>query len=547
MLAGPAAALAREAGAAAVFTRRVGGLSGASPALPAGRPFVLAGVQWTGPPGARIEMRARDAGGSWSPWAQASVRGHGPDRPAAPGVLLGEPVWFGPSDELQLRSSAPVRGVRVRFVALSAVAGLLPGAERAGGPRAERASGPVAGAAALTLAQPVLPAASGQPPIIARTAWAGQNHPPSAGPYYGDVKLAFVHHSDNPNGYSPGQVPALILSIYIFHRFTRGWFDIGYNFVIDASGRIWEARAGGIDLPVIGAQAGGYNAESTGVCMLGTFSAQLPTPPALDALQRLLAWKLSLHGVPVRGKVVVEVDPASAFYTPFRPGQLVPLPRIAGHRDGDTTDCPGNDLYGYLPTVRDRVQQLATTPAALTLQASRATVGPMTPVTLSGRFTMLTGAPIAGAPLLIQTIAGVGVETTIATVTTAADGSWSAVLTPTRSVIVRALHAVAPASASNLVAIGLAPAITLTLVSTSPLRVGGTLSPAKRRVILDVYRLTGQHRRLVATQKTIVRQGKFTQKVMLPRRARGRYEIVASTIADNSTAAGRSPALPVTV
>ena len=70
--------------------------------------------------------------------------------------------------------------------------------------------------------------------------------PPRVTPGYGDVRLAFVHHTENPNGYSAGEVPAMLRAIWAFHRFTNGWNDIGYNFVVDLYGRIWEARAGGV-------------------------------------------------------------------------------------------------------------------------------------------------------------------------------------------------------------------------------------------------------------------------------------------------------------
>ena len=70
----------------------------------------------------------------------------------------------------------------------------------------------------------------------------------------------------------------MLAAIYDYHRFSRGYFDIAYNFVIDALGRIWEARAGGIDEPVMGAHAGGYNSVSTGIAILGTFSFALPPP-----------------------------------------------------------------------------------------------------------------------------------------------------------------------------------------------------------------------------------------------------------------------------
>ncbi len=151
----------------------------------------------------------------------------------------------------------------------------------------------------LPLAAPDLPAGPGQPPIIARSAWGARRSRERA-PLYGDVQLAFVHHSVNANGYSSAEVPAMLRSIYYFHTFVRGWNDFGYNFAVDAYGRIWEGRAGGIDQAVVGAQAGGYNLESFGAVLLGDFEATLPTSAARGSLARLVAWKLALHGVPVK-------------------------------------------------------------------------------------------------------------------------------------------------------------------------------------------------------------------------------------------------------
>ena len=226
-------------------------------------------------PGSRCARAPLPAAGAR--WALASELGHGPDRPARPTPLIGDPIWTGPADLVQLRTSTPVHGVRLHFVSVP-----IPGAAQA---------------ASFPLAQPVLDAGPGQPPIIAREAWS-HGAPPAVPPAYGDVKLAFVHHTDNANGYSAAEVPAMLFAIYQFHRFVRGWNDIGYNFVIDLFGRIWEARKGGIDQAVVGAQAGGYNLESTGVAVLGTFTDVVPSHAAIDALEHLLAWKLSLHGAP---------------------------------------------------------------------------------------------------------------------------------------------------------------------------------------------------------------------------------------------------------
>ena len=309
---------------------------------------------------------------------------------------------------------------------------------------------------ALELATPVLPAGGGQPPIIAREAWARGRCTPRVAPEYGSVRLAFVHHTENPNGYALSEVPAMLRAIFRFHRDTNGWNDIGYNFVLDRFGRIWEARAGGIDEPVTGAQAGGYNYCSTGIAVLGEYGGVRISPAARAALVRLLAWKLALHGTPVSGRVVVRVNPAGAIYSRFPANARVALPRVAGHRDADSTECPGDALYGELRGVRLSAAQLQGTPARLTLAILPATApaaqppeatppsappagatAPSSPPpapapfgTLGGGLLLLNGTPLAGASIEIQAreVSQRGElvrESPIAQTETAADGSWS--------------------------------------------------------------------------------------------------------------------------
>jgi hypothetical protein len=258
---------------------------------------------------------------------------------------------------------------------------------------------------------------------------------PRVAPAYGVVRMAFVHHTETPNGYLAAEVPAMLRGIFLYHRDVKGWNDIGYNFVVDAFGRVFEARAGGIDEPVVGAQAGGFNLESTGVAVLGAFMSQPISMPALRALTQLLAWKLSLHGVPARGRARVRVDPAGAVYSRFPPGAHVSLPHIAGHRDGDTTDCPGDALYGELAGVRGAAHALAPHPARATLAlvstppALPASPGPPA-WTLGGSLTLVGGARISGAPIKLQvrsvTAYGQTVrERTVAETLTDAAGTWS--------------------------------------------------------------------------------------------------------------------------
>ncbi len=309
-----------------------------------------------------------------------------------------------------------------------AVAG---GARRPAGALAQLAAGESPSAlAGLPLVSCGLQAGPGQPPIVARRAWAHDSAHPKVAPEYGTVRLAFVHHTENPDGYSAAEVPAMLRSIYVFHRYGRGWNDIGYNFAIDRFGRIFEARAGGIDEPVTGAQAGGYNAYSTGIAILGTYSAQDISPAARAALQHLLAWKLSLHGTPVQGHVTVRVTADGAVYSRYPANTHVTLPRVAGHRDADSTECPGNALYGELPGVRHAAAQLAGAPARTTLQLLSAHAAGAASPLLVGSLRLLNGAPLASAPIEIQARAvsrkGEAVtERTLAQAVTDAEGGWS--------------------------------------------------------------------------------------------------------------------------
>jgi hypothetical protein len=413
---------------------RVGSLTPAGRTIDLGRSADLLGVQWHTPVGARVELRFRLPDGRWSPWQSAGAVGHGPDRQRVVDAIVGDPVWSGGTSVVQLRADRPLGGVRLHLIDASGGIGARRMALAGGG---WSRIGESALAATLPRAGPLLSAGPGQPPIIARRAWARGRAHPRVAPIYGAVRMAFVHHTENPNGYLPREVPAMLRAIFAFHRYVHGWNDIGYNFVIDAFGRIFEARAGGIDEPVVGAQAGGYNLVSTGVAVLGSFTSRPISTPARQALQSLLAWKLALHGVPAEGRVAVRVNPEGAPYSRFPANALVSLPRIAGHRDADTTDCPGDALYRELPAIRAKVLRMATRPARATLalgepSAPETEAGPMgaSPATLVGTLAFLDGTPIAGATILIQARSVVRRgelvrEQTLARALTDGAGRWS--------------------------------------------------------------------------------------------------------------------------
>ncbi len=426
----------------------------------------LVGLQWVGSTSAAPRIRVRLPDGRWGPWAAAGAHGHGPDG-AGTAPRTGEPLWTGGARLLQIAGSEPLSGVRLHLI--YAGGGLSAGAT----------------SARLRLAAPVLAAGPGQPPIIARETWAKGIQLPRVAPEYGAVQLGVVHHTENPNGYSAGQVPAMLRAIFAFHRNVNGWNDIGYNFVIDRYGRIFEARAGGIDEAVVGAHAGGYNYVSSGVAVLGSFSGTPVSPAAKAALERLLAWKLSLHGTPSSGRVTVRVNPAGASYSKYPANARVSLARVSGHRDADSTECPGNVLYGELGGIRGRVRRMAGDPVAATLTLLPA-AGPSSEATPPGTATPPTGTPaqllvslrtlsgsaLAGAPVQLQARAvsrrGLSVrESTVAEGLTDAQGKL--LVAPTfaagasRMLYVRALFTgggTYGAAVSRAVAVAPLPALT---------------------------------------------------------------------------------------
>ncbi|HEX3433245.1 MAG TPA: N-acetylmuramoyl-L-alanine amidase [Solirubrobacteraceae bacterium] len=495
----PPRALAMLAGAPpkALAERSLGTLTAGVHTVQLAANADLLGVQWQAPHDAQVQVRFVGASGRFSAWVSAGGNNHVPDAGHERHRSVGEPVWTGGTRVVQLRVSRAVRDVWLHLIDVSAGAGARRVAlAQARSPLAALASAPFA------LAQPSLQAGAGQPPIIARRAWAhGVSHPRVA-PEYGAVRLAFVHHTENPNGYLAREVPPMLRAIFLFHREIRGWNDIGYNFVVDAFGRTFEARAGGIDEPVVGAQAGGYNLVSTGIAVLGSFSGQPISVPARRALQRLLAWKLSLHGVPAQGRVTVHVNPAGAVYSRYPANAPVSLPRIAGHRDADTTDCPGDALYRQLSAIRPRVHSLAPRPVLATLALTPVSAEPTpsapTPPTtpapgvpaptpapaasggLTGTLAFLDGTPLAGATVQIQARSVLRrgetvVEQTLAQAQCDATGRWSlpaSVVPSATSISLRALYLGAAAGAGGPAQAGAGVSAPLALASSA-------LSPAR--------------------------------------------------------------------
>jgi hypothetical protein len=324
-----------------------------SPVVRAPKRFNLVGLRWSGRAEPRISMRVRKSGGAWSRWVRIAADGeHAPDPGTSEARLAGgssDPVWAGESDELQYRMSRRVSGLRLHFVNTT---GSATAADRAkNGLR--RAANAGVRTAARVLGVADADAQDPQPEIAPRASWEGGQCTPRAAPAYREVKLAFVHHTVNANEYTAEQVPSMLLGICRYHRNSNGWNDIGYNFLVDKFGRLWEGRAGGVDKAVVGAHTEGMNTQSFAVSNLGDYSSVPASEEAMQAMTRLIRWKLPLHGQPTSGTVTVVSNGGGGSH--YAAGEEATLERVSGHRDANSTACPGQVLYDQLPDLRNRV------------------------------------------------------------------------------------------------------------------------------------------------------------------------------------------------
>jgi hypothetical protein len=456
--------------------------------------FDVFGVRWQRAP-RHLHARVHDPRRGWRRWVEVGM---------AHSRRSSDPVWAGGADAVQLRVEGRAKGLRLHFVHADPPA-----------PRAYAAARQA-------------PAQGGPPPIVPRADWGGDECPPRDPPRYGEVRLAFVHHTVTANDYAPEDSRAMVLGICRYHRNSNGWDDIGYNFLVDKYGTIFEGRAGGVDRAVVGAQAQGYNSVSTGVANLGDYEQVPQTEAALQAIGQLLAWKLPLHGAPVEGQV--SVVSAGGDSNRYAAGQTVTFERISGHRDGNATACPGAQLYAQLGRIRELAAGRAPAaappasdgvPAALSLQPVAPVVPFGEPIRVGGRLIDLAGGGVRGRKVKVEIGTTKGWLAMTST-TTGPDGSWSAEFPATRSWDVRAIH---NEIASPRVRVVVAPLLSASLRARR-VRAGrsaivsGTIRPGRAAILVEAWRQaspTSTRYVRAFTVRRPARGGRFRARVALRR------------------------------
>jgi hypothetical protein len=495
-----------------------------SPRLATKHRFNLLGMRWRGRAAPRIDVRVRRPGRGWTHWHELEAHSlHNPDAARGEPVRrASDPLWVGLADGVQYRLSRPVRGLRLHFVNVESFTR-----------RARAAQDP-------------------QPDIVSRAEWGAGACPPRRSPGYGSVKAVHVHHTVSLNDYSPTEAPAMVLAICRFHRNSNGWDDIGYNALVDKYGVLYEGRAGGLDQPVIGAQAQGFNSETAGIASIGDHTTVAATPQTLDALARYIRWKLQVHLQPLSGPVVLRSSGGSA--TKYAAGARVTLERVIGHRDTGRTACPGQLLYDQLDQLRALVASgVATVPSFATrlsgtLADYRVDFGEIVPVT--GLLSGPDGAPLPGEQVEVQ-VNGDGRWITSRRVVSAPDGTFVTELKPRKRMYVRMRFPGRPdlrGAYSTRLLLRLRPAITLRrprarFTPGRPVPLAGTVGPRKRFVHLVLQQhIRGRYRR-VAVRAVRARQGRFETDFVAAFRDRYRYSVVVKP--DDDSDRGSTGWLPL--
>ena len=287
--------------------------------------FSLAGVHWRGTRNARLEIRSahlKGRFGAWQPVDRADLANPNERRRNAP--WMSEAAWFGSSARLQIRVRGRVRDLKAIVVKP--------------GPDPTLRVAPRANAA--------------QPAIVPRSGWGADEKLRKGAPVIAPrVLAAVVHHTATPNGYASTQVAGIIRSLYLYQTRGNGLADIAFNYLVDAQGRVYEGRYGGVDRNVVGSHTAGFNTGTIGIALIGNFSKSGPAARQVQSLDTLLAWRLDVGHIDPKSRVTLTSEGNERFAR----GRTVSFPAIFAHRDAGSTDCPGDGVYSRMAQIRTAV------------------------------------------------------------------------------------------------------------------------------------------------------------------------------------------------
>ncbi|AGZ44845.1 N-acetylmuramoyl-L-alanine amidase [Actinoplanes friuliensis] len=310
--------------------------------------FALVGATWADPRvvlDGTVEIRTRRAAdGAWTGWQALESDEASPAEPGsrdaddARGST--DPLWVGESDGVEARMAADAGrtrplppGLRLDLINPGTPGPLTTPAAYAAPARAPR------------VATPPRPT----PELVSRAGWGANEAIVKGTPEYTtDVQVVFVHHTAGTNSYRCSDSAAIIRSIEAYHVKSNHWDDIGYNFLVDKCGTLFEGRKGGVTRPVLGAHTLGFNARSSAIAVLGNYSGRAVPAAVKRVIAQVAAYKLGAYGNTPAGRVGL----ISSGSDRYAKGSRAMLNRISGHRDTGQTECPGTTLYAQLGSIR---------------------------------------------------------------------------------------------------------------------------------------------------------------------------------------------------
>lgn len=297
----------------------------------------IIGASWVGDT-KHIYIRSKVNNGKWSNWAVLTSDNEGPNPLSkeaskfAKNTNFANPVYVAQADQIQLKNpnNTVIKNFKIDAINSEGTANTK---SRAISLIKTKADNFIPEAAAIAL----------KPMINLRESWGAVR--PKVAPEIVDKTVGVVvHHTVSTNSYSCKSVPSMLRGIQAYHMRSNGWNDIGYNFVIDRCGGIWEARQGGILSAVVGAHTAGFNTNTVGIAMLGTYASARPSQAAQRSLQKLIAWRLDNDHILPSGYMKVTARSSDK----FKKGSVVTAKAVSGHRDLYPTACPGGGEYKLL-------------------------------------------------------------------------------------------------------------------------------------------------------------------------------------------------------
>ncbi|MBF6328601.1 N-acetylmuramoyl-L-alanine amidase [Nocardia transvalensis] len=309
-------------------------------------PFSMVALTAKDLAGTKALVRARGSDGTWGPWfdtEQVDTRRNDHTRADRTGT---EPIYVGTTKSVQVLVTHKA-GQQVPHAARSDDP-----AQLAAESLAAILIDPGRGAADMNLSAVAAPLPGGGPKVISRAQWGADESLRCEEPTYDDgLGGVTVHHTAGRNDYSPEDSAGIVRAIYAYHAKTLGWCDIGYNALVDKYGQIFEGRFGGLDKPVQGAHAGGFNENTSGVAIMGDFQSEPPTDAAIQAAGQFIGWRTKIAGLDPKGQTTMWSEGTE--FTPYALGEAVQLPIVFAHRDVGNTTCPGDAAYALMDRIRD--------------------------------------------------------------------------------------------------------------------------------------------------------------------------------------------------